>query len=103
MWPGSHCYAARSDPPVGGSHNLSIARLFLCALLHADVRIRSQDAKQKLGIDASLIFCFLRHLGVEKAWETLKQVCPRFSSCPYTPQCIQACFANSRYILRPVQ
>ena len=38
------------------------------------LRPASQDAKEKLGIDASLIFCFLRHLGVEKAWDTLKQV-----------------------------
>ncbi len=38
------------------------------------LQLRLQDAKEKLGIDASLIFCFLRHLGVEKAWETLKQV-----------------------------
>ena len=35
--------------------------------------MRWQDAEGKLGIDASLIVCFLKHLGAEKAFETLKQ------------------------------
>lgn len=36
----------------------------------------TQDAKEKLGIDSSLIMSFLRNFGVEKAWETLKQATP---------------------------
>ncbi|RYF64258.1 MAG: adenosine deaminase, partial [Comamonadaceae bacterium] len=34
------------------------------------------DAKAKLGIDAELILCFLRHLSEESAFETLEQALP---------------------------
>ena len=34
------------------------------------------DAKEKLGIDASLILCFLRHLSEEDAFATLEQALP---------------------------
>lgn len=34
------------------------------------------DAKEKLGISASLIMCFLRHLSEEEAFETLEQALP---------------------------
>lgn len=35
-----------------------------------------QDAKEQLGVSAYLILCFLRHLSVESAEETLKQALP---------------------------
>ncbi|MDB5896518.1 MAG: adenosine deaminase, partial [Ramlibacter sp.] len=35
-----------------------------------------QDAKAKLGLDAQLILCFLRHLSEEEAFETLEQALP---------------------------
>ena len=35
-----------------------------------------EDAKSELGIDASLILCFLRHLSEESAFETLEQALP---------------------------
>ncbi|MFT3720310.1 adenosine deaminase [Pseudorhodoferax sp.] len=35
-----------------------------------------QDAKAKLGVDAALILCFLRHLSEEDAFETLEQALP---------------------------
>ncbi len=35
-----------------------------------------QDAKSRLGIDAELILCFLRHLSEEDAFETLEQALP---------------------------
>ena len=34
------------------------------------------DAKAKLGVDAALILCFLRHLSEEAAFETLEQALP---------------------------
>ena len=34
------------------------------------------DAKAKLGVDASLILCFLRHLSEREAFETLEQALP---------------------------
>jgi adenine deaminase len=34
------------------------------------------DAKAKLGVDASLILCFLRHLSEQEAFETLEQALP---------------------------
>jgi adenosine deaminase len=34
------------------------------------------DAKAKLGVDAQLILCFLRHLSEESAFETLEQALP---------------------------
>lgn len=36
------------------------------------------DAGQKLGVNASLILCFLRHLSEESAFETLEQALPTF-------------------------
>lgn len=35
-----------------------------------------QDAKAKLGVDAELILCFLRHLSEAEAFETLEQALP---------------------------
>jgi adenine deaminase len=35
-----------------------------------------RDAKTKLGVDAELILCFLRHLSEEDAFETLEQALP---------------------------
>jgi adenine deaminase len=36
----------------------------------------SVDGREKLGVDSSLILCFLRHLSEEEAFETLEQALP---------------------------
>ena len=39
------------------------------------------DARATLGIRASLIMCFLRHLSEEEAFEALEQVLPLLDYC----------------------
>lgn len=46
------------------------------ATVHTGIYQALQDAKEKLGISAYLILCFLRHLSAESAMATLEQALP---------------------------
>lgn len=52
--------------------------------MHTGMKRAAQDAEEKLGVDTTLIMCFLRHLSAEDAMKTLDLVRVGTAAIPLT-------------------